>query len=128
MPEITIVDSETGRILRSCGVIESDVPAQSRAPNEIILEGTFDARTRRYDGSAIVERPLLFSSDYHIAADGLDTLTLAIPAGTTLEWDGQAQIIEDGSFEFSTVDPGESRFTFWLPFPYQRQTIRVIAQ
>ncbi|MHB1086460.1 MAG: hypothetical protein ACYCZ0_01805 [Minisyncoccota bacterium] len=143
MPEITIVDAETGRILQTSDVPEGDVALQNRWPiqngsggfdivavnSRIIIEGKFDGRTQYWRNNAVVDRPTLCRKlQREIAASGSDRLSVGkVPPGTIVVVDGDEYQVDDGVFEFTTAHPGTYKIVLRPPFPWQQQTLTVVA-
>ena len=135
MPQFTVYDVETGRVINS-GTVGSlkQVAIQSSANTEIVLGEELDGETEYVVEHVRTPRPKFTPVEHRtIRADGVHVTTISnVPAGTTLRLFKPDRTIEDytiddGSFEFSTAIAGVYRCKFRGPWPYREQTVTVVA-
>lgn len=130
MPDISVVDIHSGRVLRTCDVPLIDIWSQLDDPtNQAIIEGNWDcAKFYLLDG-AMIARPLITEqTDFEIVPDGLDTVSLPLAEGTKVYDRQEIQTTIAADFEFSHCVAGVYEFTLQPPFPYQTQQIRITVQ
>lgn len=98
--------------------------------NGAAWEGRTDLRRQYFADDVLTERPALAClPDYVIAANGLDTVSFALPAGTAVYFDGTRMTSEtDEDFEFVTEFPGSYQFLLFPPFPWISAKISVVAK
>ncbi|WP_173087384.1 hypothetical protein [Devosia sp. 1635] len=113
-----------------CQVGGLQTAQQNTREGEAILKGRWDdGRWYALAGSP-VPRPMLFPRPtMGLPADGVAVLRADnVPAGTRVRVDrGEWGPIDDGVFEFVTAIAGEYAIDLEPPFPFQHQTVRVIA-
>lgn len=130
MPDFTVYDVETGRVLNSgrTGSLKQ-IAIQSKANTEIVLGEQLDAETHYVVEHEAVPRPRFTPLEQRtIRADGVHKTTISnLPAGTILRFEGENHPIDDGLFEFLTAVPGTYRFALRGPWPHREQTVTVIA-
>ena len=87
-----------------------------------------DARCYVLDGVIMPKTTALDDTEYTIRADGLDKVSFAVPAGTSVLHAGEFVVIEDNIFEFTTDVLGDHRFSFQAPaaFHYFEVTIHAV--
>ena len=89
---------------------------------EATIDGSY------YPAGVKTDRPLVADDNYHIADDGVDSVTFAMPSGTVITPDyylftQQTSVAEN--FVFTSTISGQFNFDLAPPFPYQTQTIRI---
>lgn len=135
MPDFTVYDVETGRVINS-GTVGSlkQVAIQSGTNTEIVLGQMLDAETTYVVLHEPTPRPKFTPVEHRtIRADGVHTTTISnVPPGTALRLFKPDKTIDDytiddGSFAFSTAIAGVYRFKFRGPWPYREQTMTVVA-
>lgn len=121
---------DKGRI-RSRVECERGMEGEQVRENSRLVEGFYDTHTTYIDDDDLaVARPKITEdTEFHIKADGVDEVVISAPNGTEVQNERRAVVgyITDGSFEFSTTIPETYNYTFIPPFPYQEQTIKVVA-
>lgn len=144
MPDVTLFDAETGRIIRQCTVSAADISLQNRRPvtypdgsvgvepdpSIIVIEGAYDSRYSYWRDNEVVDRPKLAITTSSI--HGEDNLVCNhLPAGTVVqirEGDNyEAVTVDDGSLVYRTDFPGPVAFTITPPFPWQVERIEVVV-
>lgn len=129
-------ENATGRVVKFLQLSNDALPGDQRVPPDQCLLELVGAEqlvantdTHMVDGNYLVERPKLFAVEaIDIAADGVEEVRQPIPAGTVVIFQLERHIAEsDEDFEFSTAIHGEFVFSVRPPFPYQPQTVTVIA-
>ncbi|MBZ9600766.1 hypothetical protein [Phyllobacterium chamaecytisi] len=76
---------------------------------------------------AVVLRPTLPSGDVEIKADGIDAYVIdGLPTGSVLRLDGAEIVIDDGTLEFTTDEPGI--YVFEASFPFVDWQVKVTAR
>ncbi|TIX88632.1 hypothetical protein [Rhizobium sp. P44RR-XXIV] len=74
-----------------------------------------DAHCYVLDGIITAKGVALDVTEYTIRADGADKASFAVPAGTSVNHDGDIVVIEDHLFEFATDVFGDHQFRFLAP-------------
>ncbi len=123
----TVYEAETGIILRTGECPFDMIQVQSRAPNEIVLEGFYPNNKYYVVDHEAIERPtILTDSLVTVPADGHATFSFTTPVGTVVRYMGEHTLL-DGSFSFATAEPGNYYFGFTPPFPYQDHFLEIEA-
>jgi len=90
------------------GYAVMEVPA---ADYQLAIDATSYVR----GGAIVPKQPVLDVTEYTIQADGLETVSFGVPAGTSVVHANAIVAIEDGVFEFTTDVRGDHRFPFIAP-------------
>lgn len=142
MPEISIIDAETGAILQTCDVPAGDVALQNLTPvpngtggfdivavnSRILIDGKFDARTQYWRNNKVIARPRLIEvTELHLTVEEAFGVK-RVPRGTevTMIADSvQVFTVDDGKIEIMSRQPVSFGLLIAPPFPWQRQQIAV---
>lgn len=125
------VDGRGAIIERIEATLAADVWGTAYAGPEgsYLVPGEIDAALFWFDNGIQTERPVLAPETAEIAADGVDTFSLSVPADGEVAYltdFRQAIDVSDGEFAFQTTVPGTYAFEFNC-FPYRKQIITVTA-
>lgn len=78
-------------------------------------------------GETLTPRPSMgLDPEYSLAADGVAVLSLDVPAGALVHFNGEKHPVDAG-IQFRTNVPGEYLFEITPPFPYMPQHVLVRA-
>lgn len=102
----------------NCRVME--VPA-----NQYRLD--IDATSYVRDGVVTPKRAALDVTEYAVRADGVDKVSFAVPAGTSVTHAGEIAAIEDNVFEFTTDVLGDHHFSFIAPAAFHHFEVTIHA-
>lgn len=130
MPQFILFDPETGEIVDSgrSGSLKQ-VMAQG-LDGHLLLIGSADRTTQYVDVGTvqIVARPLFYAdTEFHVLADGVSQLEFKLPPGTIVRQEGEAVTLPDGHLGFGSAVEGEFSLEIAPPFPFQVQTLKVVA-
>mgnify|MGYP006132953845 CR=1 FL=1 len=106
-----VVYNDDGTICRTGICSEGDVYLQAGIGESVML-GEADDLLQYVEGGAVkMKQPLeVVWSSLQVIADGVDEIVLdGLPIPCTVYVDGEAILVEDGNFEFSTEDTGSYR-------------------
>lgn len=96
-----------------------------------VPEGQFDRNIDRnayvLDGVITPKASIIERTEFTVAADGVETVSFAVPAGTSVWHDGEQFNIEDGTFEFSADDIGVFAFAFVAPAAFKDFEVTIHA-
>lgn len=116
-----IIDTVSGRILQS-GIAPEGPPVElieDPVTQELIeVDRQYSCNHHWFDGVTFQERVLLAAGwdTQTIDADGVDTATLTgLPVPCQVHVDGVPYDVDDGSFEFTAVAPGD--YHIWVDHP-----------
>jgi hypothetical protein len=126
-----VVHDTAGKILRH-GICTVDSLTLQGAGDTVLVINQADATndldsTHYVDGEQLIARaPLECEDSYTVAADGVATVSFALPAGTKIDFQG---VTHDGdtTFEFLTDTPGDYEFFFWAPVTYRNRKVTIHA-
>lgn len=143
MPDVTLIDPETGRILSTGNVPACDVHRQSTkhvprgdgtykaVPDNsvIVIDGSYDARTRYWRNNEFITRSKLSDvSELHLAVEEAFVIK-RVPIGTEVSTimgsEVQVFTVDDGKIEIVSRQPATFELIIKPPFPWQRQQISV---
>ena len=135
MPKYIKKDAATGAIrLFFATSSEVDYPLDLVEPGVTLVvyswtEDQTDTSRFYMPDDQVVERPCVFENNLiTIPADGETKVRVDLPAGTIVRYGGETRTADaEEMFEFSSAVPGEFVFSVEGPFPYQPQTVRIIA-
>ncbi|MBB1247471.1 hypothetical protein [Rhizobium sp. G21] len=128
MIHVTFYDSN-GRITRqkSCGD-EDDLAALTPAGGGVWLDYLDDDLWMFVEGAPALRPEIAASAEYEIAADGVDVIVIALPAGTMAACDGRAVVTEaEDDLVYTTTIAGTHELTLTPPWPWRQKTVRVNA-
>ena len=125
---VTVYDRATGRVIRSGQCVPGEYKNQrDDAKRQGLLAIACDPTLLYVVEGKPVPRPTLHPlSHWVIKADGDAVVSFPTPEGTTV-WHNGAQYPLDGTFEFSTAEPGDYRFDFRCPFPYVNDFVLTVT-
>ncbi|MBN8949124.1 MULTISPECIES: hypothetical protein [unclassified Rhizobium] len=86
-----------------------------------------DAHFYVLDGVVTPKGTVLDVTDFTIRADGVDKVSFAVPAGTSVLHAGEIVAIEDDVFEFITEVLGDHRFSFQAPAAFHHFEVTIHA-
>ncbi|MCD2184196.1 hypothetical protein [Rhizobium sp. GN54] len=121
---------ETGEVM-CCGMCS---PADSVAnqldgwPDHYVYSEAVDGETHYMVEGAPAPRPeLACASSYSVTADAQDEVTIALPAGTAITFQGETSVTDGDDFAFTTDIPGTYVFRLTPPFPFIPLTLTIEA-
>ncbi|NLR96608.1 hypothetical protein HGP17_07155 [Rhizobium sp. P38BS-XIX] len=96
-----------------------------------VPEGQFhrdiDAIAFVHDGAIWPKGVFICDTELTIKADGVDRVSLPLPAGTSVVHAGTIVAIDDNVFEFTTDVVGEHRFSFIAPAAFRNFEVTIHA-
>jgi hypothetical protein len=123
---VSIYD-ETGEFVLQYEVLDGETPEVPVGGG--YFEEVIDGETYYVLGGVVTPRPTLVDDTYFsIDADGVDAVTIALPAGTSVSHDGKtydASTAQD--LVFKTHILGEWLVEIVPPFPYMQVEVTVTA-
>lgn len=134
---LAIIHAPTGEILGFAETSPSQEGLQTVAfpdrviigVDETVVQGNYNTDLFWFDAGDFLPRPALFAPSYQLAADGVAAVTVTLPVGTAITFNGSTTVatVEDDEFEFSSAFAGRFVFTVAPPFPYRPQTVEIVA-
>lgn len=124
-----VYETATGRIVKYGVCAAADIELQA-GPGEAVLAVAAGVRdsTHYVAAGEIAARPAIAFDKMVIAADGIDTATLAgLPDPCTVVIDGDEQVVTGGTLEFSAAAPGAYRIQVLDPFPAREVDAEIVA-
>jgi hypothetical protein len=124
MTNFIVYDSSTGRIIRLGYCADDDVAVQAQ-DGEVIMEGTADDSKQMVLNEQVVDRPALpFYLDRDSVVIGQKATFSSLPAGTTVDVDGDVVVVNDHVLALTFDTPGTYRVRLSL-FPYLDREVTI---
>jgi hypothetical protein len=125
MRSINYYEAASGEIVQQDefedGTLDADITAAAPVGTVWIESTEVDINTDYVVADVITARPMLTTGnddEIPIVADGLDSVTFAMPTGTTVTFQGVATVsVAAESFTFTTLRRGTFEFIFEPPWP-----------
>ncbi len=124
--------TDTGEIVATgeCSSAEQCYIQMDDPENEHVIVGVKADDSTQWvnEEGNLTDRPALGApATASIVADGLAEVAFALPAGTTVLFNGAAAVTNGGDFGFTTDIPGTYVFEFSPPFPFIPRTLTIEA-
>lgn len=117
--QFTVYTVATGAIVKSGDCMEVDILKQAGEGEAISAGEKVNDEIYYFVGGNATPRPQLgFSAAYTIAADGVATISLPLPAGSTIRH-GETVWTDETLFSVSSDTPGSFDYTIEPPFPWR---------
>ncbi|NEI70948.1 hypothetical protein GR212_15295 [Rhizobium lusitanum] len=138
MPNVNyILYSDTDGMIRQSGSCDQEtLPFMTTAfgPGYSIMtvpaqdyRHDIDALSYVLDGKITAKVAAVDTTEFSIQANGQDTVSFAVPAGTSVVHENRIVLIEDSLFEFSTDVVGDHQFRFIAPAAFFNFEVTVHA-
>lgn len=138
MPDVMVVDAESGEIRKTVRAAYEDIALQNRVTVDggvgvdnslVMVLGSLDPRKYYIDwtnGGVAALKPKLFESERIVLGIGELFSVSNVPTSTLVIVDlVDSNIVNDGIIEILSVLPMTMRMTVYPPFPYQRQELEI---
>lgn len=124
---IVSVYDDTGEFTLQYEVLEGELP-DVLAGGGYVEERVDGEKLYVVDGVVTPRPSIVTDVDFVVDADGVDTMTIALPAGTSVSHEGKTYTISStDNLVFRTSVLGEWAFEIVPPFPYLQVEVSVTA-
>lgn len=129
-----LTSGDTGRILMikqyEDGTASVDIDADGPAGTAWIDDFTANMVTDYILSGVVTPRPVLLDpllDPYPVDADGTDTVIVAMPSGTQVDYEDEQYTSTAENFVFTTTVWGEWTYRFSPPWPYVPLTLTIVS-